>query len=463
MNAEVKIERRAWVALTITSLSLYMIVLDATAVNVAFPSVQRDLETTRSTLSWMISAYTITTASFLLFAGNLATRLGQRKVFTWSLLVFIIGSAIAGVAGSFEVLIVGRVVQGIGAAGVSPTSLALCLPLFPPQRRPTAIGIWGAMASAGAATGPTVGAFLVNASSWRAIFWVNVPIGLAAIVLTIRNVPETDAADRPKSRLDPLGIPIATAGIALLMLAIVQTEPWGISDIRVILLIAGGLALVPIAIQRSRTQPNPAINLGLFQIRAFRSAVLVYGFYGCGFLGGFLMTTIYLQDHWDYEVVRAGLALSPGPIIGTALGLYSGKIAERIGHKIPVTVGTGAMFLSYLFLYLTATDEPAYVTRYLPATIFLGIGIGLSFANLTGLALSEVGQAKYAIANATTRTVQQIANAFGVAVIITLLGTGTLVNADFRRGWAWVIAMFGAALVATVVLIPRRSEHMGRR
>jgi len=456
----VQVDRKAWVALAITSLALYMSVLDASAVNVAFPSVQRDLGTSRSTLSWMLSSYTITTASFLLLAGHLADRVGRRKVFSGALFIFIVGSAVAGIAQSFELLILGRVIQGVGAAGVAPTSLALCLPLFPPERRPTAIGIWGSMASAGAATGPTVGALLIDVASWRAIFWVNIPIGFVVIILAIMKVPETEADRVDRGRLDPLGIPLLTLGVALLMLAIVQTGSWGLSDTRTVLLLVIGSTLVPVAIQRSRKHANPALDLSLFRVKTYWTSVLVIGLFGCGFLAGFLSTTLYIQDLWGYSVVQTGLALSPGPVIATIVGVFSGKIAERVGHRIPVLIGVTAMAGSYLLLYLTASAEAHYVARFLPATLLLGVGLGLSLANLTGMALSGMAPARFAIANATSRTVQQMANSFGIAVVVTLLGSGFVSVADYRRGWLWVITMFAGGAIATLTLFPRRTSSL---
>jgi len=450
------IERKAWIALAITSLALYMNVLDASAVNVAFPSVQRDLETSRSTLSWLLSSYTISTASFLLLAGHLGDRIGRKKVFTWALLIFIVGSAIAGIAQSFEMLILGRVVQGVGAAGVAPTSLALCLPLFPPERRSTAIGVWGSMASAGAATGPTVGALLIDVASWRAIFWVNIPIGFAVIGLAILNVPESEHDRVDRGKVDPFGVPILTLGVALVMLAIVQSGSWGLLDTRIVILVVAGATLLPLAIWRSQRHPNPALDLSLFRVRSYWTSILVIALFGCGFLAGFLSTTLYIQDLWGYSVVETGLALSPGPVLATIVGVFSGRIAERVGHRIPVFLGITAMAGSYLFLYATASTEPYYLGRFLPATLLLGVGLGLSLANLTGMALSEMTSARFAIANATARTVQQMANSFGIAVVVTLLGSGFISVANYRRGWFWVIVMFAGGAVATLTLFPRR-------
>ncbi|MCP4222271.1 MAG: MFS transporter, partial [Actinomycetia bacterium] len=169
--------------------------------------------------------------------------------------------------------------------------------------------------SAGAATGPTIGALPIDWASWRALFWLNVPIGLFAITMAMLRVPETHVDEGGGRRLDPLGVPMATTGVALIMLAIVQYEEWGLSDVRSITLILVGLALLPLAIHRSRSHPRPAIDLSLFRVRTFGPAVIVVSFYGCGFLAGFLSTTLYLQELWEYGVLTTGLALSPGPIL----------------------------------------------------------------------------------------------------------------------------------------------------
>ena len=455
-----EIPRQAWVALGIVSLALYMSVLDASAVNIAFPSVVRDLDVSRSTLSWMISAYTITTASLLLIAGHLADSTGRRRVFAIALSVFVLGSAICALANGFEILIVGRVVQGAGAAGVMASSLAVVLPLFPPHRRSTAIGVWGSMASAGAATGPTVGAFLIDVSSWRAIFWVNVPIGALVIAMTIMRVPESKSDDLGEGRLDPLGVPMATSGVALLMLAIVQTETWGFTDWRTAVIALAGLVLIPAAVVRSVSHPRPAIELDLFRVRSFWPAVLTLTFYGAGFLAGFLTTTLYLQDLWGYSVWVTGLALSPGPVIATFTGMYSGRLAERVGHRVLVGTGIVCIGASYGFLALTATAEPDYVGRYLASTLLLGIGLGLSLANVSGYAMTLISPARYGLANATLRTVQQIAYAVGIAIVVVLLGTDLIELADYRRSWIWITSMFAiAAAIAITYFTPQASPQ----
>ena len=453
----VKVDRAAWIALAIVSLSLYMNVVDASAVNVAFPSVAADLGTSRSTLSWMISAYTITTASLLLVAGHLADTRGRRLVFTISLGAFVLGSAIAGVANSFEVLIVGRVIQGVGTAGVMPTSLALILPMFPLQRRSTAIGIWGSMASAGAATGPTVGALLIDLSSWRAIFWINIPLGVFAIVMTLIRVPESKA-ENAHTGLDPFGVPIATAGVAMMMFAIVQAGDWGLGDWKTLTLAVVGLLCLPISIQRARTHPRPAIDLTLFKVRSYWPAVVVIVFFGLAFLSGFLTTTLYLQELWGYSVLKTGFALSPGPIISTVVGVYSGRLAERTGHKILVVIGTACMGASYLFLAITAQAEADYLSRYLVATLLLGFGLGLSLANITGAAMSEIGPNQFAVANATSRTVQQVAYAFGIAVMVTILGTGDISVGEFRNGWILVVAMYFLAAACALTMFKNHKQ-----
>jgi len=459
-DERVKVERNAWIALAIVSLSLYMSVVDASAVNVAFPSVGADLGTSRSTLSWMISAYTITTASLLLVAGHLADLRGRRLVFTVCLGLFVLGSAIAGIADSFEVLIVGRVVQGIGTAGVMPSSLALILPLFPTQRRATAIGIWGSMASAGAATGPTVGALLIDLSSWRAIFWINIPLGLVAIIMTLVRVPESKA-ENARSGLDPFGVPIATAGVALVMFAMVQAGDWGFLDERTLGLVAIGVACLPISVQRARKHPRPAIDLTLFKVRSYWPAVIVVIFFGVAFLSGFLTTTLYLQELWGYSVLKTGFALSPGPIVATFVGMYSGRLAERTGYKILVVIGTASMGVSYLFLAITAQAEPDYLSRYLVPTLLLGFGLGLSLANITGAAMSEIGQDRFALANATSRTLQQIAYAFGIAVMVTILGTGDISVSEYRNGWILVVTMYFLASACALTLFRNHRPRRG--
>ena len=449
------VERRSWLALGAATAAAFMVVVDVSIVNVAFPSIQRSLDASNAALSWIVSGYSITVGSFLLLSGRLADRQGRRRMFNLGLVIFAIGSLFSGVAPRVEILIAARVVQAVGGSLIMPSSLAMVLPEFPVSRRSAAIGMWGAMGALGAAFGPSIGALLINGLGWRWIFYVNLPIAALVFAATARLVRES-RDEESKGRLDVVGVPIGTLALALVMVAIVQGEGWGYGDYRIIVFALLGVVLLPFVVWRSRSHPNPLLDLSLFSYRSFWAATASFGLYALGFVPGFLMSSLLLQDLWGLTVLEAGLGLTPGPIIASALSVPIGRLADRWGHRWLLTSGVVLCGLSYLLLLVGAGESSAYFSVFLPANVILGIGVGLSIATFVSAAMSDVPPARFAIANATTRTVQQVCFALGIAVVIALFNSvpsGDLLG-GFQRAWIWVIATYAASALVIMVAFP---------
>ena len=432
-----------------------MVVVDVSIVNVAFPSIQESLEASNAALSWIVSGYSITVGSFLLLSGRLADRQGRRRMFNLGLAIFAVGSLFSGVAPQVEVLIAARVVQAMGGSLIMPSSLAMVLPEFPVSRRSAAIGMWGAMGALGAAFGPSIGALLIEGLGWRWIFYVNLPIAALVFAATTRLVRES-RDENTEGRLDVVGVPTGTLALALVMVAIVQGEGWGYGDFRIIVFAVVGVVLLPFVVWRSRSHPNPLLDLSLFSYRSFSAATASFGLYALGFVPGFLMCSLLLQNLWGLTVLEAGLGLTPGPIIASALSIPIGRLADRWGHRWLLTLGVVLCGLSYLWLLLLAGESSAYFAVFLPASVVLGIGVGLSIATFVSAALSDVPPARFAIANATTRTVQQVCFALGIAVIVALYSSAPSGDplGGFQRAWIWVIATFGASALLIMVAFP---------
>ena len=449
------VERRSWLALGAATAAAFMVVVDVSIVNVAFPSIQRSLDASNAALSWIVSGYSITGGSFLLLSGRLADRQGRRKMFNLGLVIFAVGSLFSGVAPRVEVLIAARVVQAMGGSLIMPSSLAMVLPEFPVSRRSAAIGMWGAMGALGAAFGPSIGALLIEGLGWRWIFYVNLPIAALVFAATTRLVRES-RDEEAEGRLDVVGVPIGTLALALVMVAIVQGEGWGYGDHRIIVFALLGVVLLPFVIWRSRSHSNPLLDLSLFSYRSFWAATASFGLYALGFVPGFLMSSLLLQDLWGLTVLEAGLGLTPGPIIASALSVPIGRLADRWGHRWLLTSGVVLCGLSYLLLLVGAGESSAYFSVFLPANVILGIGVGLSIATFVSAAMSDVPPARFAIANATTRTVQQVCFALGIAVVIALFNS--VPSGDplggFQRAWIWVIATYAASAIVIVVAFP---------
>ncbi len=449
------VERRSWLALGAATAAAFMVVVDVSIVNVAFPSIQKSLGASNAALSWIVSGYSITVGSFLLLSGRLADRQGRRKMFNLGLAIFAVGSLFSGVAPEVEVLIAARVVQAMGGSLIMPSSLAMVLPEFPVSRRSAAIGMWGAMGALGAAFGPSIGALLIEGLGWRWIFYVNLPIAALVFMASLRLVRESRDEDS-EGRLDVVGVPMGTLALALVMVAIVQGEGWGYGDPRIVVFAVVGVVLLPFVVWRSRSHPNPLLDLSLFSYRSFSSATASFGLYALGFVPGFLMSSLLLQDLWGLTVLEAGLGLTPGPIMASALSVPIGRMADRWGHRWLLTSGVALCGLSYLWLLLLAGESSAYFAVFLPSSIALGTGVGLSIATFVSAAMCDIAPSRFAIANATTRTVQQVCFALGIAVVVALFSSapaGELLI-GFQRAWIWVIVTFAASAVVIMATFP---------
>lgn len=454
-----EITRAAWTALAVSTLVTFLVVIDITAVNVAFPSIRDDFEVSDTDLSWIVSGYNIAVGALLLVSGRLADSLGRRKVFLPGVFFFGFGSLMCALAPSAGLLIAARFLQGVGGAVVSAAGFAVMLPGFPPARRSTAIGIAGAMGAMGSVVGPAVGSFLIDAFSWRAIFVMNVPLCLLVLVLGPRLLPESRDPNAT-GRIDLVGVPIGTAAVGLIMFAIVQSEAWGLSDSRVLGLGIVGLLLVPILLRRSATHPEPLINLELFRFQSFRSATIGSVFYGLGFTSGFLTNSLALQDAWDQPIRTVGLALVPAPALAAVVSIVTGRSADRIGHRWLLGIGCVLSAVGYVLYATMLGDEPTVFSRFVPFGLITGVGIGLTVATWSSAGLSDISQANFGVAGATYNTLRQAAYGLGIAVVITLIAreSGTDI-ASFRPAWFWSAACYLVAGIAVMLTFPAGSSH----
>lgn len=457
--AEVTVSRQAWLALVVTTLVTFLVVIDISAVNVAFPSIREDFDVSRSQLSWMISGYNIMVGALLMVSGRLADSIGRLKVFLPGVAIFGVGSLLSGLAPSVEFLIAARLLQGLGGAVLSGSSFAVMLPEFPTQKRSTAIGLAGATGSLGAVVGPVIGSILIDLASWRAIFLINVPLCLLAIFLGPRLLNESRDPDAT-GRIDFVGVPIGTAAVALVMFGIVQSESWGIADPRVIGFVVVGLMLFPILIRRSRTHPEPLINLDLFKYKSFTSANMSVGFYGLAFTSGFLLNSLVLQDLWDQPIRTVGLALMPSPLIAGVVSPLSGRYADRYGHRWILGIGCLLCAVGYALFLLLLDATPRVWSLYVPASVPVGIGVGLTVATWSSAGLSDIPEAKFGVAAATYNTLRQAAYAVGIAVVVTLISVGTDAElTGYRWAWTWVLGCYVLSGLVVMATFPSGSSN----
>ncbi len=453
------IDASAWLALGVTTIVFFLVVIDVSAVNVAFPSIADDYGVDEADLGWIISGYNITVASLLLVAGRFADSLGRKRLFLPGVFVFMLGSALSGIARNETELVAARVVQAIGGAIISPTAIAVVLPEFPPSKRSLAIGITGATGSFGAVVGPALGSLLIDLWSWRAIFLINVPLCLIVLAIAPRLLRESKNP-AATGRIDLLGVPIGTIGIGLVMVAIVRSETWGLTDGRTLALFFVGLALIPVLIRRSARHPEPLLELDLFSVRSFRSANLGVALYSLAFTSGFLVNSLLLQRLWDQSITTTGLALVSAPMLAAVISPVSGRLADRIGHRWILTIGSVFCAVGYLAFYAVLDADPRVWDRYVPISLPIGIGIGATIATWASAGLSDVSPAKFGTANATLRTVQQVFYALGISIVLALLAarTGAEELEGFQWAWLYVAAMYLASAVAVAATFPAGSS-----
>lgn len=449
--AESLVERRAWIALAVSTLAALLSTIDISIVNVAFPSIRSDLGATEAGLSWVLSGYSIASGAFLMLAGRLADQRGRRRLFLVGVAVFVVGSLLSGAATTSEFLIGARVVQGLGASILGPASLAMILPEFPASRRSMVIGVWGATAAFGAALGPSAGALLIGYLSWRWIFFVNVPVGALILIVTPRFVRESSDPDA-RGGFDVVGVPAGTFGVALVLLAVVEGERWGYASATFVATVAIGLVLIVLLFVRSSYHSNPLLDLGLFRIRSFWSAGVGQVFFTTAFMATILFHTLVLQDLWGWSVLAAGFGVVPGPALAALLAGPVGLMVDRLGHRNVVVFGALLAAGNPLWLLATVGPESSWLTTLFPAQMFLGVAVACSFATYSSLGLRDVPPGRFATASATLRTLGSIGFASGVAIAIAVFSSARhlgLLNA-FQRVWTLlaITFVFGAVFCA---------------
>jgi EmrB/QacA subfamily drug resistance transporter len=438
-----------WPVFAVTVTAAFMVALDLSIVNVAFPSIRESFpQVSTAALSWVLAAYSVVFGALLLGAGRIADRSGRRRIFQLGLLTFTAGSLLCGIAPSAWVLIAGRVVQAIGAALLMPASLALLLSATVPAARAQAVAMWGGVSALAVATGPSLGSVLIDARGWRWAFFVNLPVALVAGVAARRVVPESVVGGPVP---DLLGVGLLSAAVAALALAITQGGDWGWSSARVLGAFAVAVVLTPIAIRRSTRHEAPAIDLDVFRSRTVVLANAATFLYSVGFFGMLLANVLFLTSVWEYSTLQAGLAITPGPLLVAALSGPSGRLAARVGYG-PVLVAGGLTFATGLLFYVTTVDaEASYLTHWLPGALLVGVGVALSFPVLSAAAVADLPQERFGTGGAINQTARQIGAVLGVALLIAIIGTPSSVDQAMDRfRIAWLVGA-GAALGSAVI------------
>ncbi len=452
-------DRGRWMALYVLCGGMLMIVLDATIVNVALPSIQDDLGFSQSNLAWVVNAYLIAFGGLLLLAGRLGDLIGQRRIFLIGLAVFTSASLVCAVAQSQGVLIGARFVQGAGGAIASAVILGMIVTMFPePREQAKAIGVYSFVASAGASIGLLAGGVLTEAINWHWIFFVNLPIGVATAFLALRLVEGREGIGLEQGADIP-GALLITSGLMLGVYTILEAGDWGWGSVQTLTLGGVSIALLASFVARQARIANPLMPLRLFRSRNVAGANAVMALLVVGFFGMFFLGALYLQEILGYSALQVGLAFLPSCIV---MGTLSLGFAERLimGFGPRATLVAGLVFAGAgLLLFARAPVDGSWATDVLPVMLLLGAGAGLAFPALMTLAMSGATPSDAGLASGLVNTTVQVGGAIGLAVLATLatehtnglLADGESTAAALNSGYH-VAYLIGAALVAIAIV-----------
>ena len=450
---------RRVVALVAICGGAFLAFLDTTIVNTSFPDIREGFrDASPAELSWILDGYFIVLAALLVPAGGIADRLGRRRVFLAGVALFIVTSLLCAIAPTWELLVVARVLQGIGAAIIIPTSLALLLPLFPIERRAAGVGIWGAAAALAAAIGPPLGGVIVEIADWPWIFLVNLPLGAVVLLAGVRALDES--RDPAATGLPDLpGAALAAVSLGLLALGLVEGDGWGWTSAATLGSFAGSALLLGVVIARCVRHPRPVVDLSLMRIPSFRHGTLGTLLFAAAFFSMILGNILFLTGVWGYSVLDAGLAVAPGPLASAIAAGPAGALADRFGYRAVIVPGT-VVYAAGLLILRSAGLEPDYVGTWLPGQVLVGIGIGFAFPTLGAAAAAEIRPERFGVASAVTSAARQIGAVLGTALLIAIVGEPeTIVAAATAADDAYLFGIVVALASGAVALrvIPART------
>ena len=472
------IKHNRWLILVIACMAQFMVVLDNTIVNVALPSIQRGLSFSPANLQWVVDGYTLIFGGFLMLGGRAADLLGRRRLFIAGVILFSAASLLNGVAQSSTMLILGRGLQGLGGALVSPAALSIIMTTFEDTgERTRALGIWSAIAAGGAAFGLLLGGVLTDLVSWRWCFFVNVPVGIGAVLWALRSVPES-RAELGHRRFDAVGAVTVTGGLLAVVFGIVKAEAWGWGSGKTLAVMGAGFVLLALFVLLESRSSAPLVKLSIFRVRSISTANTVMLLVASALFGFFFFASLYVQDILHYSPLKAGFAFLPaslGIMIGAGI---SQTVIKRIGVRNMTVIGI-ALATAGMVVLTQLPVHGHYAADLLTGLLPLAIGMGLTFVPITLLATSGVDADDAGLASGLFNSAQQVGGSLGLAILSTLaadhtksilssaghpLGTTAQVAArlaGYHLAFAAAAVALGAGAVLLVLLLrPRHVESV---
>ena len=456
--------------LTVVAVAQFMVILDASVVNVALPTIKGDLGFSEQNLSWILNAYTLVFGGFLLLAGRAADRLGRRRLFVAGISLFTAASLICGLSQSAGMLLVARAAQGLGGAMVSPAALSIILATFAEgTKRNRALAIWGAIASSGDAVGLLLGGAIIQAISWRWVFFINVPIGATVLALTPRIVPESRSDAAAEGGYDAEGAITITLGTVALVFTLIEASNWGWGSGKTIAGFSVSAVLIAAFVLIERRHKDPLVPMRIFSDRSLAASDATFLLVAAGLFGMFFFCTLYLQQVLGYTALKTGVAYLPLSLTILGASALASRLVDRFTPK-PVLI-TGLAIGTGGFIFLTQlSGHNDYLNHVLPAMVILGLGFGMSFVPATIAATSGVAREDSGLASGLLNATQEIGGSLGLAILSTVATTritntlhgGAALPAALTHGFTGAFTVSGllcaASAVLALVLLPRRKR-----
>jgi EmrB/QacA subfamily drug resistance transporter len=451
-------DNRKWWTLGAMCFALFMVMLDNTVVNVALPSIQRDLNADIADLEWVVNGYTLTFAVLIATGGRLGDIFGRRTMFLTGVIIFAVTSATAGLAADSTMLIASRAVQGIGAALMMPATLSIVTHAFPASERGKAIGTWAGVSALALSIGPVVGGALTEYVSWRAIFFINLPVAVAAVIATLFAVRES--RDESVGRtVDYPGIVALTAGLTAIVLALIEGNSWGWGSTEIVALLVGGAAALAAFVAIELRSRSPMVEFALFRSRQSVGANLVAFIITFAMMGSFFFMALYLQDILGYGALEAGIRFLPTTLVIAVVAPIAGRLSDRFGPVWPMSVGLATLSVS-MFMFSAIDIDTTYSGLVAPF-ILMGVGIALVMSPMSTAAMNAVSVQKAGVASGVLQMSRMVGGTVGVAATGAIfqhqLGTGfdpaSLLAAPEQAQVAFVDALSSAMLLAALVSV----------
>jgi EmrB/QacA subfamily drug resistance transporter len=439
--------------LTVLSLGSFMASLDVFIVNVALDKISSSFHgSSIADVSWVLNGYAIIFAALLVPLGRLADKVGRKNMFLWGMAVFTLASVACSVAPNLWTLVVFRLIQAAGAAGLMPTSLGLLLAAVPAQKRMPYVRIWSAVAGIAAAAGPVLGGLLV-AASWRWVFLVNLPVGIIAIIAARRVVP--DSRDPNASKVpDLLGAAVLTVGIGALALALVKGQNWGWGSGSTIAGFIVAAVMLAVFVWRAEHHPVPVVDPALYRVRSFAAANIAMIMFSVGFAGLLLMLVLWMQNVWGWGTIATGFAVGPGPAMVPIVAVLTQRLAGKVQPGVLTGIGCVIFAIGAIMIAVSLGPYGAnYPTELLPGQLVAGLGIGFALPTLLGAATHDLPPHRASTGSGVINMTRQVGYVLGVAITVAILGTPATYAAAhtaFQHGW-WTVA--GAELVAAIACL----------